>query len=363
MRSILRAGLALGLAATLLTGRSADAEPDLAELLGFVVQTLPLDDLVPGSPVTVEGSADSVVLSWDGNPDAEVLVRRHGPEGWGPWVEVDAAPDEAPDIGTEAVSLVRTVVGPVWTGAGTDAIDVQAVDAVLNGVTVDLLDDVGDVVEEVQRFAHDLSTDPVGAVQGVVDDLLRPPPAAPAPPAPPAMPPIYDTSAWGSPGWSYSTPGCEAGPRTAPLQRVIVHHTVQTNSYSPEQVPAMIRSVYYSHLARGFCDIGYNFVVDAYGRMWQARSGPVNAAVIGGHARGWNTGSVGISLLGQHHPGASPPAAQPTGASLSAVAAIARWQFQIHGAAPHVIGHRDVGATACPGDYVYGRLDEIRAQM
>lgn len=354
LRRVRGAGVVVAVLSTLLLlgGHRADATPDLAELLGLVVQHVDVGSLLPGESATIEGAADAVVLSWVGAPDRSVGVRRLGPEGWGEWVEAHAVPEEAPDAGAEGVPGGRTVVGPVWTGSGTGAIEVRGEEGALGDLQVDLLQPADEIVD-----------DPVGAVTGLVDQVLRPPVPPPGPSPAPARPRpnIYPTSAWGSPGWSYDTPGCEAGPRTAPLQVAIVHHTVQANGYSPDQVPALIRSVYYAHRARGWCDIGYNFMVDGYGQMWQARSGPMDAAVVGGHARGHNTGSIGIALIGQYHPGASPPAGAPTDASVSSVADVAAWQFRIHGTAPHVVGHRDVGATACPGDYVYARMDEIRA--
>lgn len=350
MRRLIRAGVALALLSTmLLAGPRADAEPDLAALLGLVVDVVDVGDLVPGEVAVASGAADAVVVSWTG-PAGAVEVRRLGPDGWGPWVEVHAAPEEAPDL--EGVATDRTVVGPVWTGAGTAGVEVRGLEGSLGDVRVDLLQPLRDAIDAT-----------LAGVQGVVDGLLAPAPAPPVAPMPPdrPAPAIAPPSAWGSPGWSYDTEGCEAGPQTAPLHTAIVHHTVQANTYGPEEVPAMIRSVYYAHRARGWCDIGYNFVVDGYGGIWQGRSGPVDRAVVGGHARGHNTGTIGIALLGQHHPGASPPATSPSDASLAAVADVAAWQFRTHGVRPSLIGHRDVVATACPGDYVYARMDEIRA--
>lgn len=396
MRLLIRVAVVLALAASIVAGPRVEASPTLAELLGFVVRTVDLDAsdgigarladgrLLPGWQTTLDGEADAVLLSWEGSPDGEVMLRRHGPRGPGPWVEVAAAPEEAPDAGGEGAPMARAVAGPVWTGAGTGAVDLRVVGGELENLEAELLTavpglaEVGEVVEAVVE-------DPVGAVGDLVEGLIAPPASPGAPVG--VAPVIAAPSAWGSPGFDAGVAGCEAGPRTAPLALGVVHHTVLANGYSPEEVPAMIRSMYYAHLGRGFCDIGYNVVVDAFGRTWQARSGPVGAAVIGGHASGFNTGSVGIALLGQFQPGASPPAAAPTDAALGAVADYAAWQFRQHGvdpastativagsgsprypegtavALPRLVGHRDVGATACPGDYVYDRLDEIRAAV
>ncbi len=396
MRVLIRVAVVVALAASIVAGQRVEASPTLGELLGFVVRTVDLDAsdgigarladgrLLPGWQTTLEGEADAVVLSWAGSPDGEVMLRRHGPQGPGPWVEVAAAPLEAPDAGTEGSPMARAVAGPVWTGTGTGAVDLRVVGGELENLEAELLTALPDLAE-VGEVVEAVVADPVGAVGELVGGLIAPPvsPGASVAHAPAILP----SSAWGSPGFDAGVAGCEAGPRVAPLQLAVVHHTVLANDYGPDDVPAMIRSMYYAHLARGFCDIGYNVIVDSFGRTWQARSGPVGPAVIGGHASGFNAGSVGIALLGQFQPGATPPAAVPSPASLAAVADYAAWQFGQHGvdpastatvvagsgsprypegtavALPRLIGHRDVGATACPGDYVYERLDEIRAAV
>ena len=72
---------------------------------------------------------------------------------------------------------------------------------------------------------------------------------------------------------------------------------------------ACVSHFWVSQGGRGWCDIAYNFVIDRFGRTWEARSGGVQNAIVGGHAAGYNTGSVGVSFLGQYQPGASPAVA------------------------------------------------------
>jgi hypothetical protein len=146
----------------------------------------------------------------------------------------------------------------------------------------------------------------------------------------------------------------------------------------------MLASIYTYHTGtNGWCDTGYNFIIDRFGRIWEGRSGGVTKAIVGGHAQGFNTGSVGVSFLGQYEPGASPTAAQPSDAALDAAARVIGWKLSLNGIDPtgtisvtsggsnkypagtvvnlnRVIGHRDVGQTACPGANLYSKLPGIR---
>jgi hypothetical protein len=161
-------------------------------------------------------------------------------------------------------------------------------------------------------------------------------------------------------------------PDFAPLRRVIVHHTVTATA---EPDPAgRVRAIYRFHtVQRRWSDIAYNFLVDDAGRIYEGRwarpYGPGQAhdgedgngrGVIGAHARGHNTGSVGIAVLGTYSPGH----VSPSEAALVAVAALAAWKLGSRGIDPRatgaLVGHRDVSPTGCPGDGLHRRLPEVR---
>ena len=91
-----------------------------------------------------------------------------------------------------------------------------------------------------------------------------------------------------------------AAPRYADaVHMVFVHHTDTPNGYAPGDVPAIIRSIYTYHVrSNGWNDIGYNFLVDAYGRVFEGRAGGIDRPVIGAQTQGFNTGSVGIAVIG-----------------------------------------------------------------
>jgi len=319
--------------------------------------------IAPGWSTTVSGLHASTVLVslLDARGEAlEIGLRSHSPSGWSKWVDIDESPDEGPDRGAEGVTSAR-VLGPVWTGRATDQVQVVVWRGSGSALRVEALDTSGSPASRASTFAVRSTAGPTTAK-------------------------LLSTSAWGSPGWSYRTAGCENGPKVAPLQLAIVHHTVTTNDYSPSETPELIRGIYYSHLARGWCDIAYNFLVDRFGRIWQGRSGPANAPVVGGHAAGFNTGSVGIALLGQHQSNASPPAVSPSSAQIDALATVIAWKFTLHGLDPssstyytaragstrfaegtvvhlaRVAGHRDTGSTSCPGDYTYAQLGDLRTR-
>jgi uncharacterized protein with LGFP repeats len=69
------------------------------------------------------------------------------------------------------------------------------------------------------------------------------------------------------------------------VRAVVLHHTVNSNDYSRSDAPAIVRSILAYHTqGQGWCDIGYNFLVDRFGRIYQGRRGGVRLPVRGAHA-------------------------------------------------------------------------------
>ncbi len=135
---------------------------------------------------------------------------------------------------------------------------------------------------------------------------------------------------------------------------------------------------------RGWWDIGYNFVIDAYGRIWEARAGGIDMPVVGAQAGGYNTESTGVSMLGDFM------SVTPTPAALSALERLLAWKLSLHGvpstgrvtvvvnpadayytpyrsgarvSLPRVAGHRDGDLTDCPGNALYDMLPAIRSRV
>jgi hypothetical protein len=149
---------------------------------------------------------------------------------------------------------------------------------------------------------------------------------------------------------------------------MFVHHTAGANSYTEGDVPAIIRSIYVYHVTgRGWRDIGYNFLIDKFGRIWEGRYGGMTRAVVGAHTLGYNSYAFGAAVLGTYS------SKSPEPEVLGAYEDLIEWKFALHEVDPHamiaypgleslpaVAGHRDGVATECPGDGLYGELPTIR---
>ncbi|MFI5891640.1 peptidoglycan recognition protein [Actinoplanes sp. NPDC051513] len=161
---------------------------------------------------------------------------------------------------------------------------------------------------------------------------------------------------------------------------LFVHHTAETNDYSCADSPKIVRAIQSYHVkSNGWSDIGYNFLVDKCGTLFEGRKGGVTNAVIGAHTYGFNTNSAGIAVLGNYSTAASPPAAELTIAQVAAARLGAyghnpNTTAQLTEGAPdgkfkqgqvvtfqRVSGHRDGVSTECPGNNLYARLPSIRA--
>ena len=99
----------------------------------------------------------------------------------------------------------------------------------------------------------------------------------------------------------------------------VVHHTAGSNSYTAAQSPAIVRAIQLYHVkGNGWNDIGYNFLVDKYGQVFEGRIGGIDRNVVGAHAEGFNYGSTGVALLGNYGATSITPAAQRALVSLLA---------------------------------------------
>lgn len=279
--------------------------------------------------------------------DGEALARVRTEGRWSEWFELHRSADHGPDPdsaeGAAAAAVGATSASePVWVG-GADAYEVR------------LPDGDGEVAVHLVREG--------GRRVGIATD--EPAGAAPA---------IRPRSSWGA------RPPSQGPYYAGDLHMAVVHHSAGTNSYTAAQVPSIIRAMQAYHMdANGWYDLAYNFVVDRFGVVWEGRGGGSNRAVVGGHAAGFNTGTTGVVVLGDL------TSTNPTSAAVSAVGEVIAWKFAVHGidpssqvdfttigstsrapgtyTFPRVVGHRDVGATGCPGTRLYAQLPTIRARV
>ena len=240
---------------------------------------------------------------------------------------------------------------------------------------------------QVDPAAMTLSSSPAPVAQPAAASVASP---ATAPATVPVVAPAA-TTANGLPvavttraEWGANASYMSWDPEYARAGHVVVHHTAGTNSYSAGQSASIVRGIYYYHaVVLDWGDIGYNFLVDKFGTVFEGRSGSVAAPAgrmsIGAHARGVNTGTMGISMMGDYS------TVSPSDAQLSSVGKMAGWFLKRAGISdvtgwaglhvwtteryqagstismPRILGHRDVGYTTCPGNVGYSKLGTIRA--
>ncbi|MEV0539111.1 N-acetylmuramoyl-L-alanine amidase [Nocardia salmonicida] len=161
---------------------------------------------------------------------------------------------------------------------------------------------------------------------------------------------------------------------------ITVHHTAGRNEYSRSESAGIVRAIYAYHAETlGWCDIGYNALVDQYGQIFEGRYGGLDRAVQGAHAGGFNENTAGVALMGNYEN------EDPSNESLNAIGKFIGWRAKLAGINPKgtttmysegteftpyeydeavdlpvVFAHRDVGNTDCPGDAAYALMDRIR---
>jgi hypothetical protein len=339
---------------------AALAAPPRAAVWARLVGSLP----AAGATIELRRSADLVGVEWGAPAGAGVWLRFRDSEGrWSRWASAGAH-GHGPDGPSPAGS---TVGDPVWTGGAT-AVQVRGTRP-LSGVWLHLVDVSGGV------GAHSLAArrSPL-AIEAAL------PTVAPALAAGPGQPPIVARR-----GWAQGMAPPRVAPEYGAVRLAFVHHTENPNGYSPGEVPAMLRAIYaYHRFARGWNDIGYNFVVDLYGRIFEARAGGVEEPVVGAQAGGYNLVSTGVAVLGSFTgTPISPPARDALQRLLAwklalhglpamgrvtvrvnpAGAVYSRFPANAHVPLPRIAGHRDGDSTDCPGDALYGELPAIRRRV
>jgi hypothetical protein len=291
------------------------------------------------------GDFGLVGVSWPASSRSprDVLVRasadgRH----WSRWTRAEVEPEVGPDAGTEGDGRRSTL--PVWTGTS------RYVETRFEGgrpprASLELVDPGPDPSVPLAQAA-----------------------------ASPSQPAIITRKQWGAD----ESLRKKAPEYAEPLKMAIVHHTATTDSYAKEKSDDIVRSIYAYHTkTNGWNDIGYNFLVDRYGQIFEGRYGGITKTVIGAHSLGFNKHSTGISIIGNFG-GSKPPEV-----AMNALKRILAWRLDLGFVDPlgsltyvsngsnkyksgvkvslkTISAHRDVGKTECPGDPLYGALSFLR---
>ncbi|WP_413450247.1 N-acetylmuramoyl-L-alanine amidase [Georgenia phoenicis] len=329
-------------------------------------------------------------VTWDGAdalaPDAAVFIRVMENGEWQDWSQLEAeqASDEATTTGgtepyvaagAEAVQVqvsgdpedlpanLRLNLMPEWPAEEEVVLEDDAPVA----ATVPQTDPLAPAPEPAplpfqQQTTTAAAARTVAAPQGVASARTAAVASSTAP-----RPAVISRSGWGA-----NESQMTWRPSYANLQGAVIHHTAGSNNYTQSQSASVVRGIYSYHaITRGWGDIGYNFLIDKWGRVYEGRSGslasPDGKMPVGAHAAPYNTGTVGLSVMGDYTKVGVPAAA------MNAMAEILGWQFGragIDATTPYVpqatgqnrsglnrvFGHRDVSSTACPGNDIYSRL-------
>jgi hypothetical protein len=350
-----------------LPGRGSDGVTPRVVQLGLGPEDLlgsPVGDLLTG--VRSVAGFSMLGLTWSGAADLPLEVRTHTRGAWTGWQHLERD-DDGPDAGPED-NPTQAATAPLWVGP-SDAYQLRMDRP--TGVDVPIPTRLNLALIDPGSSPHDYDSaavEPAEVNAAVTAD---------------ALPPMGSRRAWGA-----NEHLRHGGPRyTDGIKVAFVHHTAGGNRYSRSDVPKIIRGVYAFHTrVRGWSDVGYNFLVDRFGRIWEGRAGGVDRAVLGAHTGGFNSHSFGVAVLGNFvH-------AKPTPATLDAIERVIAWKFSHYGDSPgldpdsdttlvsagggtdrwrrgravdfvRISGHRDAGATECPGKQLYAKLDEIRRRV
>ncbi|MEX2210272.1 MAG: N-acetylmuramoyl-L-alanine amidase [Gaiellaceae bacterium] len=282
-------------------------------------------------------------LHWQGAGSVEFRTRGVGGRwsGWRPAAPEDDRPDRG---GSEPVAPSGWRIGnPYWTGL-SDRLEVRT----------------RGTVRRVRAF--------------YVSSLPeRVPPRTVSAAAAPAIVPRLS--------WGANESIRRASPSYADAVRLaIVHHTAGSSSYTRAESAAIVRGILIYHVqGNRWNDLGYNFLVDKYGQVFEGRYGGMERNVIGAHAEGFNTGSVGVAVIGTYG------AAGISAAAREALVSLLAWRLDVAHVNPlstltaisggnerfprgvpvflrAVAAHRDTGLTECPGDALYAQLNELAGE-
>lgn len=322
------------------------------------------------TPIPATGSA-VVGVTWAGPAPRglSMVIRTKGDGAWSKWSRVPYDADHGPTAGTEEAAHERPGSDPYVVG---DVDDVQlkvlsATGALPKNMKLSVVDP-GTSGADAEQTTPAYQATPGGATTYDASAASTYVTAATAQSkleveGPTPQPTIYSRAQWGA---DERLRDCcvEYGE----VHAGFVHHTVSSNDYTRVEVPSILRGIYAYHTqSRGWKDIGYNYLIDRFGRIWEGRYGGITMPVVGAHTLSYNENSFAASSIGNYD------IARPSSAMIDAYGRLYAWKLSLHGVYPTgmqnvagtwfkaISGHRDAAATACPGRYLYAKLPTIRA--
>ncbi|MET8473401.1 peptidoglycan recognition protein [Streptomyces sp. NPDC006422] len=432
MRGFLASSIGVTCAAALslpltLPATSNAAAPPAREAVPGSTQSLPLAPLASSTATRAAGVPAEQGLTrrdvrpfslvgvvWD-DPDAvlhgdvQVRTRTTDTTRWSSWQNLETHNDDAPDPDTpeRTTGRLHGATAPLWVG-DSDGVEVR-VKPEAPGAPAHPDEAHPDDVHSGADRAESPATLPKGLRLELVDPGDEPAQSARAEGADPGVLPALDKkqtedeliAARGADPAAAAGSRPFIGPRpriitrkgwgadeklrerkfgyTKTVKAAFVHHSASGNNYRCSQAPSVIRSIYRYHVkSSGWRDIGYNFLVDKCGNIYEGRAGGVTKPVMGAHTLGFNTNSTGIAVLGSFS------STKPPAAAVRAIARLTAWKLGLHGANPRgttylksgggnlyrkgknvrlkvISGHRDGFATECPGRQLYNKLGSARS--
>jgi hypothetical protein len=316
-----------------------------------------------------------VGFHWRGAHTAAISVRVRRRGGvWSRWAKLAAEAEDGPDAGSPESRRSRGMVGstPLWAGEADELQYRLRARSPVRDMALHFVNTKG-TATALDRARTSIRR----AAQGIVAAVASLAGGSKAR-ADTAQPSIIPRDEWGA-----SSCPPRATPAHGEVKLAFVHHTVTANDYAPEDSAAMVLAICrYHRNSNGWNDIGYQFLVDQYGQIFEGRAGGIDQAIVGAQAQGYNSQSTGIANLGTFS------VSGQTEAGLSALARLLSWKLSLHGVDPRgtvvvrsaggatnryaagtavelntISGHRDANATACPGDALYAQLPRLRTMV
>ena len=415
----------------------ADAPPAAGVNRDIAGGSAPVKEVTSDTPFSMMG------VTWKGyHPQAEASVRAQNPDGsWGPWFEAEAVDGKGESTtgtgGTEPVYLGVDTTTVQVALSGIDLADTSLADAP-DAAEAPADEDVAATRADDSAAQPAAESTPADDPTATPAPTTPPAPtAAPAPPATDSAPPVPtrfadikpvaesteldastvqavlispdktptpDPDAYGDvtasggtgtsadisvrqpsiitrSGWGANeSQRCRNATYDNSLAAATVHHTAGSNNYTREASAGLVRGIFTYHARTlGWCDVGYNVLVDKYGQAFEGRHGGLSRNVQGAHAGGFNGNTWGISMMGDYS------TLTPPDVTIRKMGEIIGWRLNVAGVdpkgsathysegtsytkysrgtavkLPNIFAHRDVGNTSCPGNAGYAKRGQIR---